>query len=241
MEKLTPIDQLPGFRRRFAIVPGEGTITCALEDDFHRMEVTLHHDGTRIVAVEASMPRNPWTTCLGAPAVVKTTFTGALLADAGKAGDKRANCTHLYDMAVLAAAHAGDAAPTTYDVLVSDPVDGAVTCELRSNGSAVLAWQLQDGVITGTGEPAGRSLFQLRDWIAGLGGDAREAARILQWASIMAHGRMMPPAERSDAARLPANCYTLQPENAAGAKRTGREYDFSLSGRELLEGFASRR
>lgn len=187
------------------------------------------------------MPRNPWTTCLGAPAVVKTTFTGALLADAGKAGDKRANCTHLYDMAVLAAAHAGDAAPTTYDVLVSDPVDGAVTCELRSNGSAVLAWQLQDGVITGTGEPAGRSLFQLRDWIAGLGGDAREAARILQWASIMAHGRMMPPAERSDAARLPANCYTLQPENAAGAKRTGREYDFSLSGRELLEGFASRR
>ena len=241
MTEAALIDDLPGFRRRFAIVPGEGAVTTALEDDFHQMLVTLHHDGARISAVEASMPRNPWTTCLGAPAVVQATFTGALLAEAAGLGDKRANCTHLYDMAVLAAAHAGDREPTVYDVLVSDPVGGAVTCELRRDGAAILHWQLQDGVIAGTEQPAGQTLFQLRDWIATLTGEAKEAAKLLQWGGIMAGGRTMPLAERSDASRLPANCYTLQPENSAGALRTGREYDFSTSGRRLLEGFDAER
>ena len=227
----------PDFAGAFAWLPGEGSVTAQLEDDFHGMIVTLHHDGERITAVEASMPRNPWTTCPGAIAVVEATFTGVPLASAARTGDKRANCTHLYDLAALAARHAGALAPVTYDILVSDPVDGGIACELRRNGSPALAWRLQDGTIIGEGEPAGRNLFELRDWIATLAPEAQEDARMLQWGSIMAHGRTMPLAERSDAARLPANCYTLQPQNKHQAMRTGREFDFSVGTREPLADF----
>ncbi len=231
------IDQIPGFRRRFRVLPGVGSVTSQLEDDFHGMIVTLRHDGERIHAVEASMPRNPWTTCPGATEVVRATFTGASLAGAARTGDKRANCTHLYDLAVLAARHAGATAPLTYDMLVSDPVDGAIDCELRKDGVTLLSWRLRDGVIEGETEPGGRTLFELRDWIATLEGEAKEDARMLQWGSIMAHGRTMPLAERTDATKLPANCYTLQPENKAKATRIGREFDFSTAGRELLGEF----
>ena len=231
------IDAIPGFRRRFRVLPGEGCVTSQLEDDFHGMIVTLRHVGGRISAVEASMPRNPWNTCLGAIDVVRATFEGARLADAARTGDKRANCTHLYDLAVLAARHAGISRPLTYDILVGDPVEGVIACELRKDGAAVLSWTLRGGVIEGDAEPGGRALFDLRDWIATLDGEAREDARMLQWGSIMAHGRTMPLAERSDATRLPANCYTLQPEHKDKATRIGREFDFSMSGRELLGEF----
>jgi hypothetical protein len=187
--------------------------------------------------VLSDLPRNPWTTCPGAIAVVEATFTGAPLEGAAHIGDKRANCTHLYDLAALAARHAGASAPVTYDILVSDPLDGAIDCELRRNGAPALAWQLQDGTITGEGEPGGRSLFDLRDWIATLAPEVQDDARMLQWGSIMAHGRTMPLAERSDAAKLPANCYTLQPQNKHQAMRTGREFDFSVGGREPLADF----
>lgn len=230
-------DKIPGFRRRFRVLPGEGSVTTQLEDDFHGMQVTLRHDGQRILEVEAGMPRNPWTTCPGATEVVKSTFTGALLADAARTGDKRANCTHLYDLAVLAARHAQAARAITYDMLVSDPIDGAIDCTLRRDGVTILSWRLRDGVIEGDAEPGGRTLFDLRDWIATLEGEAREDARMLQWGSIMAHGRTMPLAERTDATKLPANCYTLQPENKDKATRVGREFDFSVSGRELLGEF----
>ena len=237
------IDEIPGFRRRFRVLPGKGSVTAQLEDDFHGMQVTLRHDGQRITEVEAGMPRNPWTTCPGATEVVRKTFTGASLADAARTGDKRANCTHLYDLAVLAARHAGATAPLTYDMLVSDPMDGAIDCLLRKDGVTLLSWRLRDGMIEGDyndgAEPAGRTLFELRDWIATLDGEAKDDARMLQWGSIMAHGRTMPLEERSDAAKLPANCYTLQPENKDKAKRIGREFDFSTSGRELLGEFPS--
>lgn len=231
------IDAVPGFRRRFRVLPGEGSVTAQLEDDFHGMIVTLRHDGERILAVEASMPRNPWTTCPNATEVVRKTFTGASLADAARTGEKRANCTHLYDLAVLAARHARATQPITYDLLASDPVAGANLCELRRDGVAVQSWRLRDGIIEGEAEPGGRTLFELRDWIATLEGDAKEDARMLQWGSIMAHGRTMSLAERSDATKLPANCYTLQPEIKGKAVRTGREFDFSTSGRELLGEF----
>jgi len=110
------LDALPGFRRRFRVTPSEGSVIAAVEDDYHCMAVTLRHDGTRVTGVESVMERVPWTTCPGAPAVLAATFTGVALTDVAARGEKKTNCTHLHDLAVLAAAHAADDEPILYDL-----------------------------------------------------------------------------------------------------------------------------
>lgn len=226
-----PIDRQPGFRRRLRIVPGEGAVVSALEDDFHCMAVALRHDGIRIRAVEPEMERWPWTTCPGAIEVLRETFTGLPLAEARVPARKAFNCTHLYDLAVLGAAHALDERPLTYDVLVSDPVEGRSRSQLWRDGAVLLDWHLRDDLILGPPEVAGTHLMRLRDWIAALPVDLAEGARLLQWCSLVAHGRTIPPERQREATQMPPNCHTFQPEQAAHSCRTERKLDFTKAGR----------
>lgn len=230
-----PLDDLPGFRRRIRIVPAAGAVSAAVEDDFHHMTVTLRHDGATILAAEARTIRAPWSTCPGAEAVLRETFVGTPLAEAARRGLKQQNCTHLYDLAVFAAAHAGEGAALVYDVLIADPAGGATRAELRRDGAPLLRWSLAGNELTAPADLAGTSLFGLRDWIAAQLADRREAARILQWACLIAHGRQIALAEQSDATRMPANCYTFQPDRARVATRIGAIVDFSHGGRAPLE------
>ena len=231
------IARLPGFRRRFLVVPAPDRVTAAVEDDYHCMAVTLHHDGTTVTSVESVMDRAPWTTCPGAPAMLATTFTGVALADVARRGEKQTNCTHLHDLALLAAAHAGDDAPTRYEILTCDPVDGLVISEIRCDGATILRFEARDDVITAPAEIAGTSLFKLRGWIETLDGPAREAARLLQWGTILAHGRITPMERQSDASRMPPNCYTFQPDRKGDARRVGVVLDFSQGTTEPLAHF----
>ena len=226
---------LPGFRRRFVVTPAPDRVTAAVEDDYHCMAVTLQHDGATILGIQAEMDRAPWTTCPGATAVVELTFAGAALTNAASLGQKQANCTHLYDLAVLAAAHARDPKPLRYDILASDPIDGEVTAEIRRNGVAVLRIAHHDNVMTAPADIAGLALFKLRGWIETLSGAEQEAARLLQWGTILAHGRTTPMEAQSDASRMPSNCYTFQPERKLAARRIGQVLDFSRTALVPLE------
>ena len=228
---------LPGFRRRFIMSPGADCVTAAVEDDYHRLAVTLRHDGAVVTAVESVMERAPWTTCPGAPAVLAATFTGVALTEVAARGQKQLNCTHLHDLAVLAAAHAGDPAPMRYDILACDPINGLVAAEIRRDGATVLRIEHRDDLVTVPAEIAGVSVFKLRGWIETLEGAAREAARLLQWGTILAHGRITPMERQSDASRMPANCYTFQPERKGEARRIGTIIDFSRGLAEPLDHF----
>lgn len=224
-----------GFRRRFRIVPEAGRIRAAVEDDYHCMAVEIRHDKGAITAVTPIMDRAPWSTCSGAVSQLKTTFEGATLEQAAALGGKKLNCTHLYDLAVLCAAHAGDAAPTQYDIFTADPVEGWIATEILRNGVAQLRWEHENDVLCAPEELRGRSLFALREWIDGLEPGLREAARLLQWGTIIAHGRQIPLDRQNDARRMPPNCYTFQPENAVKAVRVGRIVDFSREPVEPLD------
>ncbi len=232
----TPIDQLPGFRRRIRIVPEPGKVTSDLEDDYHCMGIVLHHGGGIVTGVDAAMHRVPWTTCPGAPAIVARTFTGAPLDRLVRQGGKLSNCTHLYDLTLLAATHAGAAAPLVYDIMVSDPVDGTVRSVLRLNGRTMLEWTLLGGQFSVPADLAGFRLDQIGPWIAGLDAAGQEAARLLRWGTILAHGRVMAFEKRSDKTRLPmGQCHTFQPENAPHAHYiAGTVRDFSTGGRDPL-------
>jgi Protein of unknown function (DUF2889) len=231
----TPLDQLPGYRRRFRITPQPHAVRSELEDDYHRMSVTLHHDGTTVQRIEATMERVPWTTCPGAPQQLLRTFTGVAIAAVAARGEKRENCTHLHDLTTLAAAHAFDAAPLVYDILVADPIEGQRQVEMRRNGATVLAWIDQQNRIVAPQEIAGITLDKLRPWIESRPADLREAARLLQWGAIIANGRARALDKQSDASALGVGrCYTFQAERVAAAVRIPDIKDFSQGTTQLL-------
>ncbi|WP_243990633.1 DUF2889 domain-containing protein [Novosphingobium album (ex Hu et al. 2023)] len=224
--------------------PADGAVVAMLEDDLHRMAVRLRHDGSRVLAAEPLMDRVPWTVCPGAAEVLEKTFTGILLKDVTVRRDKQANCTHLHDLAVIGAAHALDSAPLEYQVFISDPrdADGGEERELeiRRDGRVVHRWTERAGRFVEPPSLAGLSPLTMRDWIAGLEGESREAARLLQWASLVAHGRKMTDEQRQASLGLRPSCFTMQPDRAPQARMAGGIHDFSAGGREPLEGLRDR-
>ncbi|SDC53397.1 Protein of unknown function [Sphingomonas sp. YR710] len=225
---MAAIDDQPGFRRRFIVTPEPGRVRTDLEDDYHCMSVTVHHDGTVANLIEPAMTRVPWTTCPGAEVQLVQTFTGVALADFAARGEKKANCTHLHDLAVLAAAHATDDAPIVFDVLASDPVDGVRCAEVRRNGETLFAWSLRGFTILAPPEQAGMRLDDLQPWLETLDPKLREAARLLRWGARMANGRIIPMARQSDATKMLAGrCYTFQPDIAPKAIRFDNIREFS--------------
>lgn len=221
------LDDLAGFRRRFRITPEPTRICCEVEDDYHCMTVVVNHDGKVVTSIEPGMRRVPWTTCPGAEQQLKQTFNGVALEDFASRGDKKSNCTHLYDLALLAANHFHDTEGTVYDLLVSDPIDGVRLAEIRKNGRTVLSWSESGFTITEPPELAGTPLFDMREWISGLEKEQQEYARLLQWGNMLANGRSIPLENQSDATKMPPNCYTFQTERAKTAKRVGEIRDFS--------------
>ena len=230
------LDQLPGFRRRFRVTPGRGWVRSEVEDDYHHMTVILRHEAGTVTEIEPSMHRAPWTTCPGAPAQLRQTFVGVALSAFAARGEKTANCTHLHDLAVLAAAHAADSDELVYDILVSDPIEGRRQVELRRNGERLLGWVDQDNRIIEPAELAGQGLFDnLRPWLDSLDPPRQEAARLMRWGAILAHGRVIPLERQSDASRMPPNCYTFQPQRKAEARRVGEIRDFSQGPAQPLD------
>src|SRR6266404_5475290 len=111
-----PIDTLPGFRRRFIVTPASDRVSSEVEDDYHCMGVIIHNDAKVATKVAAVMQRAPWTPCPEAVAMLEQTFTGVPLDKFAARGEKQANCTHLHDLAVLAAVHAFESDPLVYDI-----------------------------------------------------------------------------------------------------------------------------
>ena len=235
------IDDLPGYRRRLRVTPSNGCVLSELEDDYHCMAVTVHHDGHVATTVEPVMDRAPWSTCPGAVAVLEQTVVGIALKYVAARGDKRANCTHLHDLAVLAAAHAFDSAPTVFDILVSDPVAGRSEAELRRGGIAVLDWSVVKGRIIAPAPLAGLDLDNMRHWIESLDPNTREAARLLRWGTMVAHGRSLPAGWASGTGNMASRsrCFTFQPHKVGEAKHVGAIRDFSRGTARPLDSASS--
>lgn len=227
------LDDLPGFRRRIQITPAPGAVRAAVEDDYHHMVVTVRHADGVATSIEGAMPRAPWTTCPGAVVALQNTFTGIALKDFPARGVvKPSNCTHLFDLALWAAAHASDPSPTRYELLVADAIEDERKGELRRNGEIVLNWTLgADQRLVAPPQLAGRTLWELGDWIAGLPAEEQEAARIFRWGSMVANGRLYPMDVHGDISKMPAGvCFTFQPETAKHARRAQNIRDFSKGG-----------
>lgn len=231
------LEQRPGFRRRFRLTPAALAVQAEVEDDYHCMSVIVRHDGKKATQIDSDMRRAPWTTCPGAMQKLQETFADVALADFAERGEKQMNCTHLHDLAVLAAAHAFDDAPTVYDIFVSDPVDSMRYAAIHRNGVSITEWTESQFHIVEPASAAGVRLDKLRGWISTLRPELQEPARLLQWGNMLANGRVIPLEKQSDATKMPPGCYTFQPERAVSAKRVGVIRDFSREAGEPLGEF----
>lgn len=230
----------PGFWRRIMLIPQPGAIVGGLEDDVHRFIVRLMHDGETITAVDTREQRIPWSTCAGAGPFLVEQLTGETLA--AVAGlDSHVHCTHLFDLAVLCAAHAGIDRPVRYDLKVADRIGELTSGTLEQDGVATLSWLMRGTMIEGPAEWAGRDLRKMSAWKADLSPDLALSAMMLRRA-LMVSGARRQPEKMLDPAdflkmRMGA-CFRYQGSRAADAVQTQNwRTDFSAGSEGPLQGF----
>jgi hypothetical protein len=223
----------PGLRRHVLIEPLPGLVRGSVEDDFHHFSVEIAHDGHRIQEVQAAAHRYPWSLCPASSTFLESRLTGTELSHAATFDAQLSHCTHQFDLALVAAAHAREQNPTLFSMFVSDPVDGRRRAELRRNGVHELAWLLADDIILPPADQAGLSLRQLSKWICDIPDAQREAMRLLRRAAYLSGARQFAPDQSGSADRvsgLRGACYVYQPERAGLARRTiGHRRDFSTA------------
>ena len=184
----------------------DGAVIAWIEDDFHQFGVTIVHDGKTVRDVSAAAPRAPWNTCPGAAIPLRALVGKSLIAracDVGTLINMRQQCTHMFDLAGLALAHAWHGREhRTYEVVVPDRKlkshEGRsfafelARCTLRRDGEIVMEWDIEEPVIVGPAHYSGQPLNRgFRKWSETLPVEEAEQAFILRRAIMVAAGRMM--------------------------------------------------
>jgi hypothetical protein len=223
------------YRRAIMIRAEAGRATAEIEDDFHHFAVTVLHDGRAVTGVQGQAVRYPWSSCplaVGALEALRGLPLAAHPTAIYRYADPLGQCTHMFEMAGLAAAQAARATGSRrYDVAVSDQVDGRSEAELRRDGEPVLRWVLQDRVLVEPQEHRGArpEAFSSKA-LAALPHEEAEALLILRRAAAlaMARGRDLdsfPTAASMGRARA---CFVFSPgEGDRALRRRGSVRDFS--------------
>jgi len=246
-------DSLPygAFHRRVVAIPEKGRVRAAMEDEGHRLEVALTHDGVRVTAIEAITRRVPWTTCPGAVDKVKE-LVGVPLQRMNKSTgrDAKEHCTHLFDLVRIAIARAAVNAPVQYDVAVPDRIEKETRAEILRDGKFYIAWHLRGNTVTGPDPFTGHKLHGPPMWPAELDDDTIEAALVMRRAIFVssvrapdvaeARNRLLPDAALTtmikDAGRL-GHCFTYQADIFDDAVPHYNWRNYAEHRDELLSGF----
>lgn len=234
------------FRRRIRLRADGALVAVELEDGNHGFRLRLGHDGRAVTAIEADAIRHPFGTCAEAVQPLAH-IVGHRLADGVKVlrdrlvpGDQ---CTHLFDMAMLAAAHAGRGnRQFVYDMAIHDETEAPALAEIRRDGEPVHAWTVRAREIASPKELAGRPLMRgFHAWASqAFTGDTLEAASALQRAYFVAQSRRYtfdPPHDNPGTADgMPqGSCYSYNAGMVERAFRSGGTVrDFTHAADQLL-------
>lgn len=244
MLTLEPAPGRPLFRRsiQLRVRAGAGDavrVRVALEDDFHHFRVELHAQGGMVSAIDAQAPRHPYSLCPSAAQSLQGLVGTALPRHAhalGKAVDPREQCTHLLDLAGLAAAAAARGVlQRRYDIEVPLRQDGRTQARLSRDGVPLLCWDVLDLAVTGPEPYIGFDLRQgMARWaLAHLPEDEAEAALVLRRCAAISMGKGK-PLDGHVHALATGRCYAQQPERAPLALRqVGSTLDFTQRAQAL--------
>ena len=234
------------FRRRLHWHATEGLVEVGLEDSNHGFRLRLRHDGSRVVAVDVEPVRYPFTTC---PEAVRSVLRIVDLPFGDVAALRERlpgsdNCTHLIDMALLAASHAGDIGKERfYDIAVADERDGMTQARIECDGHLVHDWAIRAHTIEQPAELAGKPVMRgFYAWVTQtFGGMPLEAAQVLQRGYFVAQARRYSydPIEQHPASTdgMPLGaCYSYNSGAVERALRIkGSVRDYSKSSERLLQ------
>ena len=238
--------QRPGiYRRRIRITTAPGLARADLEDDPHRYGVIVKHDGQSVAAVQGLALRTPWSLCREAVSVLDRLVGMALSPDPQEVyrhTDGRAQCTHMFDLAGLAVAHAArGTSQRQYDIEMPclDTRAPRQAC-LSVDGQERLVWTLERSAILAPKPFAGQDLRTMMPWAKArfIDRDVLEAVMVLRRAVFVSGNRMYDMDRMTDAAatgHVSGACYVFQPGVAERAARVqGSTLDFGRTPQALL-------
>jgi hypothetical protein len=186
------------YRRRIRLTHKEHQVYGELEDDCHGFQVSLQHDGTRVTAISGNTLRIPMNTCAGAFRPLQELVgmpLGTPAPEIVARVNPRSNCTHLYDLSLLAMAHtAYSEQQRVYDVEVADqtPDGSPARAEVFLNGASIHRWLLNWTSIAEPEALAGRPVLNgFSAWAnEAFRGLEREAAFVLCKGVFVAMSRL---------------------------------------------------
>ena len=179
------------YRRHIRLDAHGRQVAGELADDAQHFRVRLRHDGARVVSLDGEAVRHPWSTCAEARDPLRE-LEGMRLSPrctaVGEVSNARLHCTHWFDLAGLAVAHAAVArASREYRCAVWGAPGEVTTATLERDGEPLLVWRLDGMTIHSAGPFDGRSLKgAFQSWAeAELEPDLAEAAIVLRRAAYI--------------------------------------------------------
>jgi hypothetical protein len=251
-DPVIPRDGTGAFHRRHELrAVDDRTVVAGIEDDMHRFELTLRHDGVVVTAVEGRAVRWPWAPCVEAATVIDAIVGLPLSRSCSAVGawtDATSQCTHQFDLAGLAVAHAarhvaGGAVARSYLAVVPDWQRHPYDAWILRDGVEVLRFTVGERCLEAPEQFAGVALNQrFIQWCGEhLNDDATEAALLLRRAAWMS------PARHIDLERFPmigesrvkpGVCFATQPERVAiGFRNRNSLRDYGDHPQDLLADF----
>lgn len=236
------------FRRRIRLYNEVGQVGAELEDCNHGFRLIIKHQQQRINAIEVEALRFPLSSCPGAIKPLQALVGCQLDSSAAtfkQASQPRSNCTHLYDLALLAVNHAQrNEVERIYDVEVPDSMNAQQSMSVFRNGEKVHHWQIDQQMIIEPSEFRAKPIMQgFSKWSQQHFSDAEqlEAAQVLQRGYFVARARRVELNNRggepaiNDSMMIGA-CYSYSPEVVEQALRlAGTVRDFSDCPEQLLK------
>jgi hypothetical protein len=231
------------FRRRIIVDAVGNSVHAGVEDDFHHYEILLTHDGSVITSASADSIRTPFVTCFEAGAQLALLTGHPIVTRPTGLPDPHHQCTHMFELAVVAIAQAVRGGRRQYDIAVPHRELGGVgSVTLHRDGELVFDWALDGDLISMPPDYGGKNVRELARWAeAECDDETLEAIRVIRRGIHVSSGRSIPPDMYVDAAAIPqilGACYVFQPIRVDRGVRDGdKRRDFSRNAAAMLNGF----
>lgn len=215
------------FFRRVIFDVTATTCRVAMEDEHHYFILELGHDGERITSVASTARRTPWTLCPEAERQLQM-FVGQPLRQRIAVTlpeiDSKQQCTHQYDLLMVALSQALRPGRREYIAKVVGAMHEHRHAELWLDGEKLLDWRLRGTLIESDDTCNQRDLRNIMPWADEHLDDRTLEALFVQRRAVMVAASkgfnldLIPNAGVAMRARAGA-CFVFQPERAESALR----------------------
>lgn len=215
------------FFRRVIFDVTAAACRVAMEDEHHYFILELGHDGERITSVASTARRTPWTICPQAERQLQA-FVGQPLRQRIAVNlpeiDSKQQCTHQYDMLMLALSQALSPGRREYVAKVVGAMYEYRHAELWLDDNKLLDWRLRGTVIHSDDQCNQQDLRSIMPWADEHLDDRTLEALFVQRRAVMVAASkgfnldLIPNAGVAMRARAGA-CFVFQPERAESAIR----------------------